>query len=81
MKEGEDDEYVVDTWSNAVYVTFAYGHEGIPRNVRRAVALRAGAELAEEAVISIPDNTTLYGVETKADEMREKADGLLEVYR
>ena len=55
--------------------------EGVPRTVRRAVALRAGAELAEEAVIEIPSNTTLYNVETKADAMREKADELLEVYR
>jgi len=66
--------------SNAVYVDIDYGHEGIPRSVRRAVALRAGAELAEDAVIEIPSNTTLYNVETKADEMREKADTLLEEY-
>ncbi|UHQ96469.1 hypothetical protein [Natrinema halophilum] len=76
----EDDEYYLDSFSNAVYVTFDYGHEGIPRNVRRAVALRAGAELVEEAVISIPENATLYNVETKADEMRTKANELLEVY-
>jgi hypothetical protein len=67
--------------SNAVYVDLDYGHEGIPRNVRRAVALRAGAELVEEAVIEIPQNATIYNIETKADEMREKADELLEVYR
>jgi len=67
--------------SNAVYIDIDYGHEGIPRNVRRAVALRAGAELVEEAVIEIPQNATVYNVETKADEMREKADDLLEVYR
>jgi len=67
--------------SNAVYVDLDYGHSGIPRNIRRAVALRAGAELVEEAVISIPENATLYGVETKSDEMRSKADELLSVYR
>ncbi len=67
--------------SNGVYVDIDYGHEGIPRNVRRAVALRAGAELVEEAVIEIPQNATVYNIETKADEMREKADELLEVYR
>ncbi|QLH78677.1 hypothetical protein HZS55_15885 [Halosimplex rubrum] len=66
--------------SNAVYVDLDYGHEGIPRNVRRAVALRAGAEFAEEAAIQIPENATVYNVETKADRMREKADELLEVY-
>ena len=66
--------------SNAVYVDIDYGHEGIPRNVRRAVALRAGAELVEKAVVEIPQNATVYNVETKADEMRSKADDLLEVY-
>lgn len=66
--------------SNAVYVDIDYGHEGIPRNVRRAVALRAGAELVEEAVIEIPQNATIYNIDTKAEAMREKADELLEVY-
>ena len=81
LEEGEDDEYVLDSWANAVYLEFDYGHEGIPRNVRRAVALRAGAELVEEAVIEIPQNASVYNIETKADEMRSKADDLLEVYR
>lgn len=67
--------------SNAIYVDFDHGHEGIPRAVRRAVALRAGAEFAEEATIQIPDNATVYNVETKADQMREKADELLEEYQ
>ncbi|GAA0539706.1 hypothetical protein ABNG02_15685 [Halorubrum ejinorense] len=81
LKEDDDDEYVLDAWANAVYAEFSYGHEGIPSNVRRAVALRAGAELAEEAVIEIPSNASVYNIETKADAMREKADELLEVYR
>ncbi len=67
--------------SNAVYIDFDYGHEGIPRNVRRAVAFRAGADLVEEAVVEIPQNATVYNVETKAEEMRAQADELLEVYR
>ncbi|WP_135830641.1 hypothetical protein [Halorussus halobius] len=67
--------------SNACYVEFSFGHEGIPRAVRRAVALRAGAEFAEEATIQIPDNATVYNVETKADRMREKASELLDEYR
>jgi hypothetical protein len=81
LKEGEDNEYVLESFANAVYLEFSYGHEGIPRNVRRAVALRAGAELVEEAVIEIPQNATIYGIDTKAEAMREKADELLEVYR
>jgi len=67
--------------SNAVYVDIDYGHEGIPRSVRRAVALRAGAALVEDAVIEIPQNATVYNIDTKAEKMREKADELLEVYR
>ena len=74
-----DDDLV--SLSNAVYVDIGYGHEGIPRAARRAVALRAGAEFAEEATIQIPDNATVYNVETKADRMREKADELLEEYQ
>lgn len=77
----EDGEPIPDSFANAVYVEFSFGHEGIPRAVRRAVALRAGAELTEEAVIQIPDNATVYNVETKAEKMREKAEDLLEEYR
>ncbi|MFA1612051.1 hypothetical protein [Halobellus rubicundus] len=77
----DDDDYYLDSFVNAVYVTFSYGHEGIPRNVRRAVALRAGAEFAEEATIQIPENATVYNVETQAEKMRERADELLDIYR
>jgi len=72
-----DDE--IASLSKAVYVDFDYGREGIPRTVRRAVANRAAAELVEEAVIEIPENTTLYNIETKAEELREQARELLEV--
>jgi len=71
-----DDE--ITSLSNAVYVDFDYGREGIPRTVRRATAMRAAADLAEEAVIDIPQGTTLYDIETKADELREQARDLLE---
>ncbi|WP_277540223.1 hypothetical protein [Haloarcula laminariae] len=67
--------------SNAVYVDIDFGHEGIPRSVRRAVALRTGAELVEEAVVEIPQNATVYGIDTKAEKMRSKANTLLEEYR
>jgi len=66
--------------SNAVYVEFDHGHEGIPQAVRRAVAMRAGATLVEDAVIEIPQNATVYNIETKAEEMRSEADRLLEEY-
>jgi len=64
--------------SNAVYLEWAYGHEGIPANIRRAVANFAGAEFAEEASVQIPDNATVYNIETKAEQMREKAEKLLD---
>ena len=70
----------IPSLSNAVYVDMDYGHEGIPRNVRRAVAFLAGSDLVEEAVIEIPQNATIYNVETKADEMRLKAEELLDIY-
>lgn len=81
LAEGEDDEYVLDSLSNAVYVSIEYGHSGIPRNVRRAVAFRAASDFVEEASIEIPDNATVYGVESLAEEYERKADKLLEVYQ
>ena len=70
----------IPSLSNAVYPALDYGHEGIPRNVRRAVAFLAGSDLVEEGVIEIPQNATVYNVETKADEMRSKAEELLDIY-
>ena len=76
----------IASFSNAVYVDIDYGYEASDgddtkiRNIRRAVALRAGAALAEEATIQIPENATLYNVETKAEEMRDRAAELLEPY-
>ena len=81
LKEDEDDEYYLESFANAVYVTFSFGHSGIPQTFRRAVALRAAAEFTEEASVEIPENETVYGVETKADKMRDRAEELLEVYR
>lgn len=66
--------------SNAVYPSFEYGHEGIPDPVRRAVACWAAADLVEEAVVEIPQNATVYGVETKAEELTATAEELIGVY-
>lgn len=81
--KNEDDEWILDTWSNAVYVTFSYGHEGLPKTVRRAVALRAAAHLVtdDELDVSFPDNGQLVNVETKSEQWRSEADELLEGYR
>jgi hypothetical protein len=83
LKEDEDDEYVLESFANAVYIEYSYGHEGIPRNVRRAVAFRAAAELLldDEAALGIPDNGQLVNPESKKQAMENKADELLEVYR
>jgi hypothetical protein len=69
--------------ANAVYVDIDFGYEADGaddeklRRVRRATASRAAADLVEEAVIDIPENATLYGVETKAEELRSRAHELL----
>jgi hypothetical protein len=81
LEADEDDEYVLDSFANAVYLTFSYGHEGIPRNVRRAVAFRAASDFVEEAAVQIPNNAEVYNVESLAEEFERKADDLLEVYR
>ncbi|WP_135302645.1 hypothetical protein [Haloarcula amylovorans] len=81
LKEGEDDEYVLDSWANAVYLEWSHGHEGIPRNVRRAVAFRAGSDFVDEAAVQIPENARVRSIESLADQMERKADELLEVYR
>lgn len=81
LVDGEDDEYVLDSYANAVYVEFSYGHEGIPQNVRRAVAFRAASDFVEEAAVEIPENAKLYNVESMAEEFERKADELLEAYQ
>ena len=78
-----DSEPILDSYSNAVYVTFEYGHEGIPKNVRRAVAMRAGAQLLapdDEAALGIPEQSSLQSVETKVQALERQAEELLEVY-
>jgi len=70
----------IPSFSKAVYVGFDFGHEGIPRTVRRAVANWAAADLVEEAVIEIPQNATVYNIDTKAEELKDKAKELMEVY-
>jgi hypothetical protein len=81
LKENEDDEYVLDSFANAVYLTWDYGHEGIPQNVRRAVAFRAASDFVDEAAMQIPENSRIRSVESLADQFERKADELLEVYR
>ena len=81
LEEDEDDEYVLDSWANAVYLEWSYGHEGIPKTVRRAVAFRAASDFVEDAAIQIPENARVSSVEALADKYERKAEELLEVYR
>ena len=81
LEADDDDEFYLDSFVNAVYVTWEYGHEGIPQTFRQAVALRTAAQFAEEASFQIPENANIYNVETEAEKMRNRADELLDVYR
>jgi hypothetical protein len=81
LKEDEDDEYVLDSFANAVYLVWEYGHEGVPQTVSRAVAFRAASDFVEEAAIQIPDNARVYNVETLAEQFERKAEELLEAYQ
>lgn len=75
-------EWKPKSFVNAVYVSFEYGHEGIPETVRRAVAFRAASELVldDEFVTAIPNDGQLTNVETKAERWERTAEELLEVY-
>lgn len=69
--------------SNAVYVDIDYGHEGLPRTVRRAIAMRSAAQLLaadDEASLGIPENANLQSIESKVSALERQADDLLEVY-
>ncbi|QLH80977.1 hypothetical protein [Halosimplex pelagicum] len=81
LEDDEDDEYVLDSFANAVYLEWSYGHEGIPQNVRRAVAFRAASDFVEDAAIQIPENAQVYNVESLAEQFERKAEDLLEVYQ
>jgi hypothetical protein len=81
LEDGEDDEYVLDSFANAVYLEWSYGHSGFPQTVRRAVAFRAASDFVDEAAFQIPDNVRVQSVEALADKFERKAEELLEVYR
>ncbi|WP_436344502.1 hypothetical protein [Natronorubrum sp. FCH18a] len=78
-----DGEPLLESYSNAVYVTYEYGREGIPQTVRKAVAMKAAAELLapdDDANLGIPDNANLQTVETKVSALERQAEEKLEVY-
>lgn len=65
----DDSEPLLDSYSNAVYLTFSYGHDGLPDYIRRGVALLAASEIVldDEFVAQVPDNVNLVGVETQSE--------------
>jgi len=76
----EEDEWLLDQWTNAVYLEFSYGDDEFPQTVRRAVAFRAASDFVEDAAIQIPNNAEVYGAESLAEQLERKAEELLEVY-
>jgi len=76
----ETEKWTLESFASAVYVEFAYGHEGIPQTVRRAVAFRAASDFVEKAAVQIPENARVSSVEALADKFERKAEELLEVY-
>jgi len=68
-------------YDRAVRVQYEYGTAELPGTIRRAVAFKAGSELAEDAAFQIPNNAEVYSVESLADVLERKAEEKLEEYR
>lgn len=70
-------------YTDLLTVELTYGEDGIDDTIRQAVAMRAAAYLVvdDEAQIGIPDNGQFVSVQTKAQELRENADMLIQGYR
>jgi hypothetical protein len=71
----------LDHYDRAVRVSYEYGAAELPRTVRRGAAFLAASELAEDAVIQIPENTEVRGVESLADFFEQRAMDKLDQYR
>lgn len=69
-------------YGNAVLATYEYGIEGVSNTVRRAVALKAAAQLVldDDAQIGIPDSGQLVSLESKAQAMERQAEELLDIH-
>lgn len=76
-----DDDDLTD-YRNAVVASYEYGIQGVSSTVRRAVALRAGAQLVldDDTEIGIPDAGQLVSLESKAQAMERQAEELLEIH-
>jgi len=69
-------------YAGMLTLDYEYGRDEVPETIRRAVAFRAAAELVidDEFSVSIPDNGQLVGVQTKAQQFRDRAADLLDPY-
>jgi len=69
-------------YSELLTLAYDYGRDGVTETVRRAVALRAAAELVidDEFEAALPNDTPAVNVQTKADQYQSRADELLDPY-
>ena len=69
-------------YAGAVVATYDYGLEGLTTTVRRAVAMRAAAQLLtdDEAALGIPENASMVSAESKVQTLERQAEELLEVH-
>jgi len=70
-------------YEGAVRVSYEYGIDELSSTVRRAVGMKAAAQLLapdDEATLQIPDNANLQTVESKVDALERQAEELLEAY-
>lgn len=70
-------------FDGGVRATYSYGEAELPPTVRRAVAMRATAQLLldDEAALGIPENASLVSAESKVQALERQAEELLEHYR
>jgi len=67
----------------AVVASYDYGIPEIPQTVRQAVASYAGAALLreDEQAVAVPDDGQLVSLDTKADELENRADRLMRIHQ
>lgn len=70
-------------YDKAVRVSYEYGLDELPGTIRRAVAMKAAAELVtgDDAAMGIPENANLVAPETKVQALERQAEEKLEAYQ
>jgi hypothetical protein len=73
----------LSNYEKAVRVSYDYGLDELPDTVRRAVAMKAAAELVtgDDAAMGIPENANLVAPETKVQALERQAEEKLEAYQ